>query len=1240
MKYSSFSVRLFCVVLLCAVVQSVKADYAIQHTATQLIYCDETHHLKYLLDTEKKTASIGDGIGEKNALLYPPIGDPYWTSFEPVDWWDDIVIPSSVTWQGVSYTVTSVAYQAFYKCLDAKKVTLPETIKTIGGYAFRQCIYLQGINLHEGIESIGSSAFYDCRLFKEIKLPSTLKHIETGTFVNCRLVESLTIPAGCTKVSQDAFTYMIGLKTLIFEDSDTPIELSGSYELGPGYNQSDYPRLKQAAYRGQFNDSPLKYIYVGREINVPELLFNEYSPFEWVYQRYLADNRIFTDHSSQKQVEVVEFGDKVKNISNNLFNGTYIYKDVTLPAYVETIGEKAFYKSLNNRRLVIPATCREIGESAFSTLNTGTLKEVVCNALVPPATTYPSLGADVLTVPAGKRADYKSHPYWGIFFICDPADELVEVDVKYAGQLYGRLAFQDVEPQDVFRLKIKGKLGDDDLSVIKEMTQLYELDLSGVSLEDITPIKDVAKYLKKMELPYNVKEIPGAFFSNSFLTGTITIPETCTMVGSSAFYRTLVDKVVVAGSTTIGRSAFGYCNALSEVLINGDNVRIEENAFSECSLNVVRIGNGAVVESHAFSPINSLIIDGDVESVADNGFAYLSKITFNGRIKEYTPKAFDIKSTTFGNVDKNGILNIVNMEAWLSMSHDVPMLEFFDKKCINDVEPQEMTIPSGITEIPSSSFMGFTSLVKVNLPKDVETIGSNAFRGCTALQTINTQNVKSLGMGTFSDCSSLQDIKFNENTEVIFDSLFYGCRALQGVSIPLNVKRIGKSAFEGCTSMANIKMPAGVESIGESAFKGCESITSLDVPFGLTSMGKSAFEDCVNLKNLKSKQINPITIDPTTFSNISKKGFLLVPIGTVESYYDNGWGRIPLIDEADYVVVVSASKGGSVSHGEQSITGTDAFWATPEEDFDLNIAPSEYYYAKYCVENGTKRKLGFNELSIQYPEVTENNEVEVLFAKYALGDVNDDNYIDVSDITSIVRYIQETPLDNFVPAAADVNTDRYIDVGDITGTVNLIHEFADDRLKSRSVVSESLTCNFYAEVIFYDVAKQEYTLAVSMDNNQDVSGIQVEFTVPDGYTIPVDEQGNLAVSFNKSRMSGMNITSVTKLQGGRYQVLCTSTTPTVISSSKGQLFTITLGMSEETTRGENSDIEISDIRVSTPNAEVVRVAPCRISVTSEPTAVNELEVGTFSADGKFSENGTTVIYRNGKKYSISGVEFK
>ena len=73
-----------------------------------------------------------------------------------------VVIPSTVTYSGTTYNVTSIGYDAFYNCSGLKSVTIPNSVTKIGGSAFEGCSGLTSVTIPNSVTSIGDYAFDNC----------------------------------------------------------------------------------------------------------------------------------------------------------------------------------------------------------------------------------------------------------------------------------------------------------------------------------------------------------------------------------------------------------------------------------------------------------------------------------------------------------------------------------------------------------------------------------------------------------------------------------------------------------------------------------------------------------------------------------------------------------------------------------------------------------------------------------------------------------------------------------------------------------------------------------------------------------------------------------------------------------------------------------------------------------------------------------------------------------------------
>ena len=84
----------------------------------------------------------------------------------------DVVIPSSGTNNGTTYSVTSIGYSAFYSCSGLTSVTIPNSVTSIGKWAFISCSGLTSVTIPNSVTSIGNGAFRDCSGLTSVTLPN------------------------------------------------------------------------------------------------------------------------------------------------------------------------------------------------------------------------------------------------------------------------------------------------------------------------------------------------------------------------------------------------------------------------------------------------------------------------------------------------------------------------------------------------------------------------------------------------------------------------------------------------------------------------------------------------------------------------------------------------------------------------------------------------------------------------------------------------------------------------------------------------------------------------------------------------------------------------------------------------------------------------------------------------------------------------------------------------------------
>ena len=156
----------------------------------------------------------------------------------------NIIIPSTVMYDGVVCDVTSIVESAFSRCPGLTSVTIPNsvttigrqafaystkltsvkipnTVTTIGDGAFGECTSLTSITISNNVTEIKELTFYNCRRLTSVIIPNSITNIGHMAFYNCNSMKSITIPNSVTTIAESAFENCSGLKSITIPNSVT-----------------------------------------------------------------------------------------------------------------------------------------------------------------------------------------------------------------------------------------------------------------------------------------------------------------------------------------------------------------------------------------------------------------------------------------------------------------------------------------------------------------------------------------------------------------------------------------------------------------------------------------------------------------------------------------------------------------------------------------------------------------------------------------------------------------------------------------------------------------------------------------------------------------------------------------------------------------------------------------------------------------------------------------------------------
>ncbi len=837
---------------------------------------------------------ITDSAAKTVAVTYK---GSYYSQYE--EYSGAISIPSKVSYNGSSYSVTSIDEWCFYYCRSLTDITIPTSVTKIGKNAFAYC-KITAISIPGNVTEIGSEAFYDCSSLTSFTLPRGITQISNSLFYNCKALENIEIPAGVTSIGQYAFSNCTGLKSISIPTSVTSI---GRHAFNYCNALSDVYITDIAAWCSVEFENSLA------------------TPL------YYAENLIV---NGEKVVGLV-IPSGVKFIKPYAFNYYTALKSVLIPEEGVEIGNNAFYSCTN---------LKSVYNLSSKTFSTGSSNNGYVAAYA----------SKVINAPDGVvQNNYIFSPSDGLYtlvgYMGDEAEITLPASCKGANYAIGENLFKNntnikdiIIPQGVTAIgdyAFYGCIGLKSISIPASVAEIGNYAFCNCSVLSAVNITSLAAWCG---ISFNDSYSNPLLYAKEFsLNGNplkeCVIPEGVTAISSYAFYYFKgIEKITLPSSiNSIGAQAFQGCNNLKTV-INHSNLTLSKgNSNYGCAAcyadKVYNLYGGSIEGDFAFS-----LVDGNAVLIGylGNESNIVLPANYKGAGYAIGERLFEYRSDITDIVIPEGVTSIGDYafrNCTGLVEIDLPLsLENIDKYAFYGCNNLKTLYNfSNITLTEGSSINGYVAYYAENILH----IPGGSRRGDFVFTTTN-------GTATLVHCLQitphlLLPADYDGKEYKIAANLFKSNTSLTGVTLPASVTSIGSDAFRGCTNLksvynfSNIKLtksskshgyvayyastlfnapggtiegdyvfttidgtptlsyyigsstiltlPAnyqgGTYTIADEAFKSNTKITTITIPAAVTTIGTKAFESCTGLKTV-TLQGHTTTIEEYAFNKCSK----------------------------------------------------------------------------------------------------------------------------------------------------------------------------------------------------------------------------------------------------------------------------------------------------------------------------------------------------------------------------------
>lgn len=560
--------------------------------------------------------------------------------------------------------------------------------------------------------------------------------------------------------------------------------------------------------------------------------------------------------------------DGITMISEGAFAGDTDLKEIVIGADVKTIGSSAFQYCTSLETITINEGVETIGSHAFA--NCSSLKNITLPSTVSILNEYAFYACEDLESISLKHIREIRE---AAFYACT---SLESVEFSPELEAIGNWAFSQCRYLETLSFNNVTKLSEIGDYVFTGCSMLRSIDIpEGVRRIGILAFYDCSR-LSSVTIPSSVESIDfGALNytrwyqdkTDEYLIVGDGVLIKCTahpsvldlsgkgikMIGCSAFYNAaandeaaeygykyadVLNSIVIPDTVReIGKSAFAGCQALKNITLGKNIVRIDDGAFNlfvsstpaSAKVNLENCTKLEYIGSYAFQGCNGIEELTLAPSVKHIGEYAFEATKAQSSFVEAAAKATEEK-------DRYWIVGNILLSAYVAEGQTAVHIPEGVKIIAGSAlcgwdsayAPEDTT---GLSASGASKFNITNKVTELYLPEGLESIGNMAFFRMACVEKITLpSSVREIGVNAFYFCTKLSEVSGGENLQKIGDAAFCYCASLTQFTIPENVTEIGANVFAGCSSLKTVYLPKNFVAPTASLFdEACTSLTRIFV---------------------------------------------------------------------------------------------------------------------------------------------------------------------------------------------------------------------------------------------------------------------------------------------------------------------------------------------------------------------------------------------------------------------------